>query len=127
MDDASNDITYRISPEAEQGRTIGGSLLVEATCIAAGSQIAGAKDQTAEPVNPKERAQLNAHLREMEEADLLNWAQSKYVFTTEHEFELSWLNRKIGEGAEQQVYLDHSGTSVIKTNDAVMHGTWLSF
>lgn len=34
---------------------------------------------------------------------------------------------KIGEGAEQQVYHSFDGIHVLKTNDAIMHGTWLEF
>ena len=120
-------IINRVSPEAEQGRQEGGAVLVAATYIAARSQIAGTENKATEPVNRKERAQLNKKLRAIEEKDLLKWSKAEKIFISEAEFNRQWHNRKIAEGAEQQVYLDYSGLSVIKTNDAIMHGTWLEF
>ncbi len=51
----------------------------------------------------------------------------KKLFIPEEQFINQWQDRKIGEGTEQQVYLDINGLSVVKTNDAIMHGTWLEF
>jgi hypothetical protein len=36
-------------------------------------------------------------------------------------------DRKIGQGAEPSVYLRLDGLQVIKTNDAIMHGSWFEF
>jgi hypothetical protein len=66
-------------------------------------------------------------VRPSEEAVLLQWAINEALFVPEESFIAQYGDRKIGEGAEQQVYLSQAGKSVVKTNDAIMHGTWLEF
>ncbi len=116
-----------VSPEAEQGRARGGSLLLGATRIAAASQSAGAKDKIREPLNRKERARFSELIRPLEEAVLRSFALETDYYISEEAFSTAFTERKIAEGAEQQVYHSYDGVHVLKTNDAIMHGSWLEF
>jgi hypothetical protein len=116
-----------ISPGAEQGRSRGGSLLCEATTIIAARQVACANAQISEPVNRKERATYNALVRRKEEPLLKYLFRDTGYLLSSEDFLKAFADRKIGAGAEQQVYLSYDGIHVIKTNDAIMHGSWLEF
>lgn len=120
-------IAYRLSQEAERGRAKGGAILSEASDIAAGCHIAGLGRQKWEPVNRKERSQFNEVVRELEEVALLNWSKNNKSFVPLMSFQNVYHCRKIGEGAEQEVFLSLEENSVLKTNDAIMHGTFLEF
>ncbi len=66
-------------------------------------------------------------MRPLEEAALRSLALKADYFTSEEALGAAFAERKIGEGAEQQVYHSYDGIHVLKTNDAIMHGTWMEF
>jgi hypothetical protein len=80
-----------------------------------------------EPLNRKERAQYNAAVRALEESALTSWSQANGLWISKQEFNQEYTARKIGEGAEQKVYLHTNGREVIKANTGTYHGNWLEF
>ncbi|HEX8357587.1 MAG TPA: hypothetical protein VF610_09255, partial [Segetibacter sp.] len=81
----------------------------------------------AEPLNSKERAQYNAVVRFLEEEALKLWAVQAGIWVNEIDFNKRFENRKIGQGAEQAVYLRDDKPTVIKVNTGNYHGNWGEF
>ena len=80
-----------------------------------------------EPVNRKERHVYNQTVRLLEEAALMKWAKEHGLWVDEQLFKAQYDERKIGEGAEQKVYLKEDGKTVIKVNTRSYHGSWLAY
>lgn len=99
----------------------------QAANICGASQAASRAAKGAEPLNRKERTQFNAIVRPLEESVLKNWSQANGLWISEQEFNQQYAPRKIGGGAEQQVYLHPNGREVIKANTGTYHGNWLEF
>ncbi|MCO5237200.1 MAG: hypothetical protein M9933_13115 [Chitinophagaceae bacterium] len=99
----------------------------QAANICGASQAASAAAKTTEPLNRKERTQFNAAVRPLEESALTTWSQTNGLWIREQDFKQQYFSRKIGAGAEQQVYLHPNGREVIKANTGTYHGNWLEF
>lgn len=99
----------------------------QAASICGTSQAASGAAQGTEPFNRKERAQYNAAVRPVEESALKIWSQTNGLWISERDFKIQYALRKIGAGAEQQVYLHPNGREVIKANTGAYHGNWLEF
>ncbi|HEX5154856.1 MAG TPA: hypothetical protein VFW07_25600 [Parafilimonas sp.] len=99
----------------------------EAANICGKSQAASNGAKRKEPVNRKERTQYNSIVKPIEEDALKLWSQSNGLWINEIEFLQQYAARKIGEGAEQKVYLHPNGYEVIKANAGTYHGNWLEF
>jgi Serine/Threonine/Tyrosine Kinase found in polyvalent proteins len=99
----------------------------QAANICGKCQTASRTPKSSEPINRKERAQFNAVVRPFEEKELKLWAQNNGYWISEKDFKQKYTNRKIGAGAEQQVYLHENGFEVIKANTGTYHGNWLEF
>jgi hypothetical protein len=99
----------------------------EAAYICGASQEASGAAKEAEPLNRKERTRYNATVRPLEESALKIWSQTNGLWISEQEFKSQHASRKIGAGAEQQVYLHPNGREVIKANTGTYHGNWLEF
>lgn len=102
------------------------SNLEAATCIAARSQAASEAAKKQEPFNRKERSQFSQQIKPREESALKVWAKEKDLWIDDVYIK-KIAQRYIAEGAEQKVYLKESGTSVLKINTGIFHGTWLEF
>lgn len=98
-----------------------------AAFIAGASQSASAAAKGPEPHNRKERARYNQTVRPLEEAALISFAAQKGLWVSEPDFIKEYGDRKIGEGAEQKVYLSKDGKTVIKVNTGSFHGTWFDY
>jgi hypothetical protein len=98
-----------------------------AVLITGASQSASEAAKAPEPVNRKERSQYNQLVRPFEEIALNAWSKKEKLWISEENFNKEYWNRKIGEGAEQKVYLNHDGKTVLKVNTASFHGTWLDY
>lgn len=99
----------------------------QAANICGASQAASRAAKGTEPLNRKERAQYNAAVRPLEESALKIWSQTNGLWFNEQDFRQQYASRKIGAGAEQQVYLHPNGREVIKANTGTYHGNWLEF
>lgn len=99
----------------------------EAADICARSQEASDASKTTEPLNRKERTRYNSLVKPLEEGALLTWSQGKGLWISEYDFMRQYASRKIGQGAEQSVYLHENGYEVIKANTGTYHGNWLEF
>ncbi len=87
-----------------------------ATLICGASQGASAAAKKPEPNSRKERAHYNEAVRPHEELALISWAKKEGLWVNEKSFNQAYANRKIGEGAEQKVYLNHDLKTVTKVN-----------
>lgn len=99
----------------------------QAANICGASQATSGAAKEAEPLNRKERTRYNAVVRPLEENALKTWAQTNGLWISEQDFKNQFASRKIGAGAEQQVYLHPNGREVIKANTGTYHGNWLEF
>ena len=127
MDEYYSQILRRFLGKERTGST---KLIDETTrqsaLIAATSQRTSRAAQSAEPISRKERARYNGAVRPLEEAALIAFAKQNGLWISEPDFN-KWADRKIGRGAEQQVYLSYNGRTVIKVNEGSYHGTWLDY
>lgn len=98
-----------------------------AAFIAGTSQSTSAVAKGPEPYSRKERSRYNETVRPVEEAALILFAKKEGLWVNEIDFNNAYENRKIGEGAEQKVYLSENGKTVIKLNTGSFHGTWLDY
>ena len=94
----------------------------QAANICGTSQAASGAAQGKEPLNRKERTQYNAAVRTVKEGALKIWSQTNGLWISEQDFKIQYASRKIGAGAEQQVYLHPNGREVIKANTGTYHG-----
>jgi len=128
MDEYYSQILRRFLGKERTGST---KLIDETTrqsaLIAATSQRTSRAAQSAEPISRKERARYNGAVRPLEEAALIAFAKQNGLWISEPDFNKEWADRKIGRGAEQQVYLSYNGRTVIKVNEGSYHGTWLDY
>ncbi len=100
---------------------------IAAAHICGGCQSTSDAAKGKEPVNRKERHSYNQAVRLIEEAALKQWAKEHGLWVDEQEFKAQYAERKIGEGAEQKVYLKEDGKTVIKVNAGNYHGAWLEY
>ncbi len=100
---------------------------MQAAYICGGCQASSANAKGKEPINRKERTQFNFAVRHLEEITLTNWAKDNGLWVNQYDFEEQFSSRKIGQGAEQKVYLHQNGRDVIKANSGSYHGNWLEF
>lgn len=97
------------------------------------SDICGASQRTsiaakgAEPVNRQERSIFSEQTRPIEEAELKKWAVKNNLWISEDDFLTIYRDRKIGAGAEQKVYLNKDGSTVLKVNKGRFHTNWLDY
>lgn len=99
----------------------------QAASICGTSQAASRNAQAQEPISRKERSLFNASVKPLEERALESWAKENGLWVPESDFFARYEGRKIGQGAEQQVYLHPNGKQVIKANSGTYHGNWLEF
>lgn len=98
-----------------------------AAFIAGASQSTSSAAKGPEPFSRKERSRYNEAVRPLEEAALISFAKKEGLWVSEMDFKNEYGNLKIGEGAEQKVYLNKNGKTVIKVNSGNFHGTWLEY
>ncbi|HRO42709.1 MAG TPA: hypothetical protein PL009_07725 [Flavipsychrobacter sp.] len=99
----------------------------EAAAICGRSQGASAAAKETEPINRKERARFSAAVKPAEEEALIAHACESGLWVEEKTFVDKYQSRKIGEGAEQKVFLAEDGVTVLKLNAAIYHYTWLDY
>ncbi len=98
-----------------------------AAFIAGTSQSTSAAAKGPEPYSRKERSSYNEAVRPLEEEALLSFVKQEGLWISETDFKNKYENLKIGEGAEQKVYLGKNGKTVIKVNSGIFHGSWLEY
>jgi hypothetical protein len=103
------------------------STTIDAAHICARCQSTSVEAEGAEPLNRKERHRYNQQVRPVEELALIAWAKENNLWEDEKEFIKQYAERKIGEGAEQKVFLKEDGKMVVKVNAGNYHGAWLEY
>jgi hypothetical protein len=104
-----------------------GSYIQHAAYIAARSQKNHPAAQGSQPLNRKERTHYNQQVKPAEETSLKQWAKENGLWVEAIPFNKQYSNNFLDEGAEQKVYLNQSGKTVVKINTGIYHGTWLEF
>lgn len=66
---------------------------------------------------------INEFTKEQEAAELIQFINTQQLWYTPVLTEKS----KIGEGAEQKVFLQKNGTTVVKINDAIFYLSWIDY
>jgi phosphoribosylformylglycinamidine (FGAM) synthase-like enzyme/phosphoribosylformylglycinamidine (FGAM) synthase-like amidotransferase family enzyme len=77
-----------------------------------------------EPKNRQERIELERALRTIEERELRRISSPALNAA---DFNQKWVHQGKISGAEQRVYFEERGCSVIKANDGNFHGNWLQY
>ena len=99
----------------------------DAADICGASQGSSSAAKEPEPVSREERAQYSEEVRPIEERALKQWAIENQLWITEIDFQRRYGSRQIGAGAEQKVYLNEDGLTVLKVNAGRFHGNWLEY
>jgi len=95
----------------------------EASNICGRCQSASSAAKGAKPLNRKERSKFSSSVKPAEEAAIAEWAKSCGLWYEESAFFNKYQIRKIGQGAEQKVFLEVDGITVLKVNSAIYHFT----
>lgn len=120
-------IRYWLGEKRSENSKIIDPTAMQAAYICGRSQATSSNAKGKEPINRKERTLFNLAIRPLEESALTNWACETGLWINESDFEKQFANRKIGQGAEQVVFLNQNGREVIKVNSGNYHGNWLEF